>query len=166
MSDPTILPAIAVGASLAAGMGAALGWAAMRIRPDEHRLPEAINALLPQTQCGQCLYPGCRPYAEAIAHGEADIDRCPPGGDATVRAIAELLGREPRPLDPQYGTASRDAVAEIDEERCIGCALCLPACPVDAIVGAHRYVHTVIESHCTGCGLCVAPCPVDCIELR
>lgn len=166
MSDPTILPAIAVGASLAAGMGAALGWAAMRIRPDEHRLPEAINALLPQTQCGQCLYPGCRPYAEAIAHGEADIDRCPPGGDATVRAIAELLGREPRPVDAQYGTASRDAVAVIDEERCIGCALCLPACPVDAIVGAHRYVHTVIESHCTGCGLCVAPCPVDCIELR
>lgn len=166
MSDPTILPAIAVGASLAAGMGAALGWAAMRIRPDEHRLPEAINALLPQTQCGQCLYPGCRPYAEAIARGEADIDRCPPGGDATVRAIAELLGREPRPVDAQYGTASRDAVAVIDEERCIGCALCLPACPVDAIVGAHRYVHTVIESHCTGCGLCVAPCPVDCIELR
>ena len=166
MSDPTVLPAIAVGAAFAAGMGAALGWAATRLRPDEDRLPEAINALLPQTQCGQCRYPGCRPYAEAIARGEADIDQCPPGGEATVHALADLLGRKAKPVDPQYGPVSQRVVAVIDEERCIGCALCLPACPVDAIIGAPRYMHTVIGSHCTGCGLCVPPCPVDCIELR
>jgi electron transport complex protein RnfB len=166
MSDPTVLPAIAVGAAFAAGMGAALGWAATRLRRDEDRLPEAINALLPQTQCGQCRYPGCRPYAEAIARSEADIDQCPPGGETTVRALADLLGREAKPVDPQYGPISLRVVAVIDEERCIGCALCLPTCPVDAIIGAPRFMHTVIGSHCTGCGLCVPPCPVDCIELR
>lgn len=166
MSDPTFIPAIAAGAILAAGLGAALGWAATRLRADEDGLPAAINALLPQTQCGQCRYPGCRPYAEAIARGEADIDQCPPGGEATVRALADLLGRDPGPVDPQYGPATKNAVAVIDEERCIGCGLCLPACPVDAIVGAHRFMHTVIEAQCTGCGLCIPPCPVDCIELR
>jgi electron transport complex protein RnfB len=166
MSGPTFIPAIAAGATLAAGLGAALGWAATRLHPDKDGLTEAINARLPQTQCGQCRYPGCRPYAEAIARGEADIDQCPPGGEATVRALADLLGREPKPVDPQYGPAVRNVVAVIDEERCIGCALCLPACPVDAIVGAHRFLHTVLEAHCTGCGLCIPPCPVDCIELR
>lgn len=166
MSDPTLLPAMAVGVAFAAGMGAALGWAALRLRPDGDRLPEAINALLPQTQCGQCRYPGCRPYAIAIARGEADIDQCPPGGDATVRALANLLGREAKAVDPRYGLTMPHTVAVIDEERCIGCALCLPACPVDAIVGAPRFMHTVVEAHCTGCGLCIPPCPVDCIELR
>jgi electron transport complex protein RnfB len=166
MSDPTLLPALAVGAALATSMGAALGWDATRLRPDENRLPDAINALLPQTQCGQCLYPGCRPYAVAIARGEADIDRCPPGGEATVRALANLLGRAAGAVDPRYGPTLPRAVAVIDEDLCIGCALCLPACPVDAIVGAPRYMHTVIEAHCTGCGLCVPPCPVNCIELR
>jgi len=166
MSDPTVLPAVAVGVAFAAGMGAALGWAATRLRPDADRLPEAIDALLPQTQCGQCRYPGCRPYAVAIARGEAGIDQCPPGGDATVRALAELLGREPKAVDPRYGPSLAGIVAVIDEERCVGCALCLPVCPVDAIVGAPRFMHTVIEEHCTGCGLCLPPCPVDCIELR
>lgn len=166
MSDATVLPAIVVGAAFAAGLGAALGWAATRLRPDETRLPEAINALLPQTQCGQCRFPGCRPYAEAIARGEADIDQCPPGGETTVRALASLLGREAKPVDPQYGATAQQSVAVIDEERCIGCALCLPACPVDAIVGAPRFMHTVVEARCTGCGLCIPPCPVDCIELR
>jgi len=166
MSGATLLPAVGLAAGLAATIGAALGWAASRVRPDADPLVERIDALLPQTQCGQCRYPGCRPYAEAIATGTADIDRCPPGGEATVRALAALLGREPRPVDPQFGRTKRRQVAVIDEERCIGCALCLPACPVDAIVGAPRFMHTVIEAQCTGCELCLPPCPVDCIELR
>jgi len=166
MSGATLLPAVGLAAGLAATIGAALGWAASRLRPDADPLVERIDALLPQTQCGQCRYPGCRPYAEAIATGTADIDRCPPGGEATVRALAALLGREPRPVDPQFGRTKRRQVAVIDEERCIGCALCLPACPVDAIVGAPRFMHTVIEAQCTGCELCLPPCPVDCIELR
>ena len=165
MSEWSLIEALAVAAGLAAVLGAALGWAALRLRPDADPLVERIDTLLPQTQCGQCRYPGCRPYAEAIARGEADIDRCPPGGEATLHALAELLGREPRPLDPQYGVTKPRMVAVIDEERCIGCALCLPACPVDAIVGAPRFMHTVIERECTGCELCLAPCPVDCIAL-
>jgi electron transport complex protein RnfB len=166
MNAPGVLQATGVIAAIAAMLGAALGWAAGRLRPNADPLVERIDALLPQTQCGQCRYPGCRPYALAIARGEADIDRCPPGGDATVRALAALLGRDPRPVDAAFGKPKPPQVAFIDEERCIGCALCLPACPVDAIVGAPRYVHTVIESQCTGCELCLPPCPVDCIELR
>jgi electron transport complex protein RnfB len=165
MSGTTLLPAIGTATVLALTLGAALGWIAARLRSDPEALVERIDALLPQTQCGQCLYPGCRPYARAIASGEADIDRCPPGGEATVRELAALLGREARSVDPRYGIAGPPRVAVIDESRCIGCALCLPACPVDAIVGAPRYVHTVIEAQCTGCELCLPPCPVDCIAL-
>ena len=161
-----VLVTCGIAAGLALTVGAALGWAASRLPPATGRLVERINAVLPQTQCGQCRYPGCRPYAQAIADGEADIDRCPPGGEATVRALAALLDRAPRPVDPSYGTPKPPAVAWIDEERCIGCARCLPACPVDAIVGAPRYMHTVVAAQCTGCELCLAPCPVDCIELR
>jgi electron transport complex protein RnfB len=166
MSEATLLPAVTIAAALSAAAGAALGWAASRLRPDPDRLVERIDALLPQTQCGQCRYPGCRPYAEAIATGEADIDRCPPGGAATVRALANLLDRPVRPVDEEYGVTEPARVALIDEERCIGCALCLPACPVDAIVGAPRLMHTVVAAQCTGCALCLPPCPVDCIELR
>jgi electron transport complex protein RnfB len=165
VSGATLLPAMGLAAGLAASIGAALGWAASRLRPDAGSLVEQIDSLLPQTQCGQCRYAGCRPYAEAIATGAADIDRCPPGGEATVRALATLLGREPIPVDPQFGPINSRQVAVIDEERCIGCALCLPACPVDAIVGAPRFMHTVIEARCTGCELCLPPCPVDCIGL-
>jgi Na+-translocating ferredoxin:NAD+ oxidoreductase subunit B len=147
-------------------LGGTLGWAATRISHDVDGLVERINSLLPQTQCGQCLYPGCRPYAAAIARGEADFDRCPPGGAATAQAIARLLDRPPRTPDLRYGVTKPRQVAWIDETRCIGCARCLPACPVDAIVGAPRLMHTVIASQCTGCELCIAPCPVDCIELR
>lgn len=165
MNAATLWPAVGVAASLAVVLGAALGWLATRLRADPDSLVERLDALLPQTQCGLCRYPGCRPYAVAIARGEADTDRCPPGGEATARALAMLLGREPRTVDPRYGETRPPQVAMIDEARCIGCALCLPACPVDAIVGAPRFVHTVIESQCTGCELCLPPCPVDCIAL-
>ena len=124
-----------------------------------------IDALLPQTQCEKCGYPGCRPYAEAIARGEADIDRCPPGGDEGVARLAALLGRPAKPLDPAVGPFRPPQAAFIDEALCIGCVKCIDACPVDAIVGASKMMHTVIADWCTGCGLCVPPCPVDCISL-
>jgi electron transport complex protein RnfB len=125
-----------------------------------------IDALLPQTQCARCGYPGCRPYAAAIAGGAAQINQCPPGGAATIHALAELLGRDALPLNPLNGKESPLRVAWIDEARCIGCARCLPPCPVDAIVGASKYMHTVLAERCTGCELCIAPCPVDCIDMR
>ena len=124
-----------------------------------------IDALLPQTQCTKCGYGGCRPYAEAIARGEADIDQCPPGGDAGVAQLAALLGRAAKPLNPAFGEHRPPEAALIDESRCIGCVKCIDACPVDAIVGASKLMHTVIASWCTGCGLCIPPCPVDCISL-
>jgi Na+-translocating ferredoxin:NAD+ oxidoreductase subunit B len=126
---------------------------------------DAIDALLPQTQCTRCGYAGCKPYAEAIASGEAQINQCPPGGAATIDALASLLGRARLPLNPANGIEGPPMVAVIDETRCIGCAKCLPPCPVDAIVGARRFMHTVIEAQCTGCELCIAPCPVDCIVM-
>jgi Na+-translocating ferredoxin:NAD+ oxidoreductase subunit B len=124
-----------------------------------------IDALLPQTQCTRCGYPGCRPYAQAIAAGEAPINQCPPGGAATIEALAALLGRAALPLNPANGVEGPTLVAQIDEQACIGCAKCLPPCPVDAIIGAQRRMHTVVLALCTGCELCVAPCPVDCITL-
>jgi Na+-translocating ferredoxin:NAD+ oxidoreductase subunit B len=130
-------------------------------------LIEQINALLPQTQCRRCTFEGCRPYASALARGEADINQCPPGGDNTARALARLLGRQTKPVDPRFGLVRAvPLVAWIDEPACIGCTKCIQACPVDAIVGASKFMHTVITAQCTGCELCVAPCPVDCIEMR
>jgi len=126
---------------------------------------DRIDALLPQTQCGQCSYAGCRPYAEAIVRAEANINQCPPGGETGIRDLAELLGREPIPLNPENGVEKPRTLVNIDEQRCIGCALCIQACPVDAIVGAAKFMHTVIASHCTGCDLCLPPCPVDCIDV-
>jgi electron transport complex protein RnfB len=125
-----------------------------------------IDALLPQTQCTRCGYSGCRPYAAAIAGGEAQINQCPPGGSATIHALADLLNREFLPMNPANGTESPPQVAWIDESRCIGCARCLAPCPVDAIIGAAKFMHTVLAERCTGCELCIAPCPVDCIEMR
>ena len=129
-------------------------------------LAARIDSLLPQTQCTRCGYPGCRPYAAAVAGGEAQINQCPPGGSATIHALARLLGREFLPLDPGHGVEAAPKIAWIDESRCIGCARCLPPCPVDAIVGAAKFMHTVLADRCTGCELCIAPCPVDCIQMR
>lgn len=128
-------------------------------------LEEDIDALLPQTQCTRCGYPGCLPYARALARGEAAHNRCPPGGEATIHALAQRLGEPVLPLDPQCGSEQAHHVAVIDEALCIGCAKCLPPCPVDAIVGAARQLHTVVSALCTGCELCIAPCPVDCIAM-
>jgi electron transport complex protein RnfB len=129
------------------------------------RLEDAIDRILPQTQCTKCGYPACRPYARAIAAGEAAINRCPPGGDAGIHALAALTGRPYEPLDPACGSEGPRRVAVIDEGRCIGCTLCIVACPVDAIAGARKHMHTVIAGLCTGCDLCLPPCPVDCIDL-
>ena len=126
---------------------------------------DALDAVLPQTQCTRCGYPDSRSYAVAIAAGEAEIDRCPPGGAEGIVRLAALTGREPRSLDPACGTEGPRRLAVIDEDWCIGCTLCLDACPVDAIVGASKLMHTVIDPHCTGCELCLPVCPVDCIAL-
>lgn len=131
------------------------------------RRPSAddIDALLPQTQCGQCDYAGCRPYAEAIAAGQADINQCPPGGEAGIRALATLLGVPPKALNPRHGEHKPESVVFIREAECIGCTKCIQACPVDAIIGASKLMHTVLADHCTGCNLCIPPCPVDCIDI-
>ena len=160
-----MLIAVLVLTALGVIFGLGLGLVAIRFRVKSDPVVERIDALLPQTQCGQCGYPGCRPYAEAIASDEADINQCPPGGDAGIRALADLLGREPKPLNPENGEEQPRTVVVIDEQRCIGCTLCIQACPVDAIVGAAKLMHTVIESECTGCNLCLPPCPVDCIDI-
>jgi H+/Na+-translocating ferredoxin:NAD+ oxidoreductase subunit B len=152
-----------------AALGAAAAMLASGSSRDRERamLVERLNGLLPQTQCGRCTYTGCKPYAEAIADGSADTNQCPPGGDRTAAALARLMGRPARPVDPKFGVMpARPHVAWIDEATCIGCTKCIQACPVDAIVGASRLMHTVIVAECTGCELCIPPCPVDCIEMR
>jgi len=158
--------AIAVMALGSMLLGAALGYAAVRFRVEGDPLVEKIEALLPQTQCGQCSYAGCRPYAEAIANDEADINQCPPGGDEGIRKLADLLGREYKPLNAEHGEEKPRATAIIDEATCIGCTLCIQACPVDAIVGAAKQMHTVVAELCTGCELCIPPCPVECIVMQ
>jgi len=155
-------------ALLAIVLCSALGLASGRFRVKEISLAEriaAIDAILPQTQCGKCSYPGCKPYAQAIASGEADINQCPPGGKEGIRKLADLLGREVKPLSAEHGVEKPKALALIDEQVCIGCTLCIQACPVDAILGAAKQMHTVIADQCTGCELCVPPCPVDCISM-
>ena len=127
---------------------------------------EALNNLLPQTQCGQCGFKGCRPYAQAMLEGQADINQCPPSGNVGIEEIAQFLGVSPKALNPQFGEHKPKSVAFIDENACIGCVKCIAACPVDAIVGAAKFMHTIIASECTGCELCVAPCPVDCISMQ
>lgn len=138
----------------------------VRASSDSEAWVERIDRLLPQTQCGQCGFEGCRPYAEALARGEAGIDHCPPGGDAGARALAKLLDVPALPYDRSRGECRPGIVALIVEADCIGCTKCIQACPVDAIVGASKLMHTVIAPLCTGCELCVAPCPVDCIVMQ
>lgn len=147
--------------------GALLGYFSIHFKVEGDPLADKVNAVLPQTQCGQCGFPGCKPYAEAIAEGSADINRCVPGGMDTVEKIADLMGVEPKALDPSLDVAP--AVAQkafIMEELCVGCTKCIQVCPVDAILGSRRHLHTVIQSECTGCELCVPVCPVECIIMR
>jgi electron transport complex protein RnfB len=142
--------------------GALLGFAAVKFKTEGDPIADQVESMLPQTQCGQCGYPGCRPYAQAIADGD-DINKCPPGGEATIAALADLLGVEAKPLDAAEEAVP--SVAFIREAECIGCTKCIQACPVDAILGSAKHMHTVITSECTGCDLCVEPCPVDCIDM-
>ncbi|MEH6532482.1 MAG: electron transport complex subunit RsxB [Photobacterium frigidiphilum] len=157
-----ILIAVIVIAVLAAIFGLILGFASIRFKVEADPIVEQIDAILPQTQCGQCGYPGCRPYAEAIANGD-DINKCPPGGQATIEKLADLMGVEVQ--DSAHEEENIKTVAFIHEDMCIGCTKCIQACPVDAIVGGTKSMHTVIKDECTGCDLCVAPCPTDCIEM-
>jgi electron transport complex protein RnfB len=160
-----LLAAVLALVGLGAAFGALLGFAAVRFRTEGNPIVDQINDILPQTQCGQCGHPGCRPYAEAIANNDEPINKCPPGGEAGIQALADLLDVEVIPLDEEHGEEKVTAVAYIREPECIGCTKCIQACPVDAILGSAKHMHTVIVSECTGCDLCVEPCPVDCIDM-
>lgn len=157
--------AVIVISVLALVFGLLLGYAALRFKVEGDPVVDQIENLLPQTQCAQCGFPGCRPYAQAIADGDADINQCPPGGDTGIKALAKLLGRDAKPLNPDNGEEKPTELAVIHEHLCIGCTLCIQACPVDAILGAAKKMHTVIAAECTGCELCLPPCPVDCIDM-
>ncbi|MDO6426719.1 electron transport complex subunit RsxB [Thalassotalea sp. 1_MG-2023] len=161
----TALIAILILGLIGLAFGALLGYASIKFKVEGDPLAQQIDELLPQTQCGQCGYPGCKPYAEAVANGEA-INKCAPGGDETIKKIADLMGVEPIAMDESHEADNTPKVAFIIEEDCIGCTKCIQACPVDAIIGATKQMHTIITDECTGCDLCVAPCPVDCIEMR
>ncbi len=159
-----MLNALLVMLAIAVVLGAVLGFAAIKFRVEGNPMVDKIDAILPQTQCGQCGFPGCKPYATAIANGEADINLCPPGGEEGIHKLADLLGRDFVPYGGDTAPKPK-SVAFIDENNCIGCTLCTQACPVDAIAGAAKQMHTIIAAECTGCELCVAPCPVDCISM-
>ncbi|MDA9557808.1 electron transport complex subunit RsxB [Vibrio sp.] len=158
----TVIIAVIALVILAAIFGSLLGFASIRFKVEADPIVEQIDEILPQTQCGQCGYPGCRPYAEAIANGD-NINKCPPGGQATIEKLADLMGVEVQESAHELDNTKK--VAFIREDMCIGCTKCIQACPVDAIVGGNKALHTVIESECTGCDLCVAPCPTDCIDM-
>ncbi len=162
----SILVAIITLTVISTIFGVLLGYTSVKFHVEGDPIVDKIDALLPQTQCGQCTYPGCRPYAEAITSGEAGINQCPPGGEATMLALSDLLGIEPVALDEEHADEPQKTVVYIDEQICIGCTLCIQACPVDAILGAAKQMHTIIENECTGCDLCIPPCPVDCIHIK
>ena len=165
IAQQPILAALIALVGLGILFGALLGYAAEKFKVEGDPIVEQIDELLPQTQCGQCGFPGCKPYAESIASGDA-INKCPPGGQSTINAIANLLGVPAPELDAEHGEeADLRTVAYIREDECIGCTKCIQACPVDAILGAAKLMHTVIADECTGCDLCVEPCPVDCIDM-
>ncbi len=149
--------------ALASIFGLLILWVSKKFKVEGNPIVEQINAVLPQTQCGQCNYPGCKPYAEAIAAGEAPINQCPPGGQEGIKKLAELLDVEVMELNPENGSEAADQVVEIIEPDCIGCTKCIQVCPVDAIVGAAKQMNTVSLDECTGCDLCIPACPVDCI---
>ncbi|MDP8052230.1 electron transport complex subunit RsxB [Pasteurella atlantica] len=152
---------IAILTIIALVVGAILGYASIKLKVKADPIVEKIDAILPQSQCAQCGYPGCKPYAEAIANGD-DITKCIPGGPPLVIKIADLMGVEPPEME---GEAPEEMVAFIEEDMCIGCTKCIQACPVDAIIGTNKAMHTIIPELCTGCELCVAPCPTDCIKM-
>lgn len=165
ISQHPIVAALFALVGLSLLFGAILGFAAVRFKVEGNPIVDQIDTILPQTQCGQCGYPGCRPYAQAIVNGDA-INKCPPGGQSTINALADLLDVEAPALDAEHGTeAEVKKVAFIREAECIGCTKCIQACPMDAILGAAKQMHTVIADECTGCDLCVEPCPVDCIDM-
>jgi len=161
-----MITAVIVISVMALFFGLLLAYASIRFKVEGDPIVDRIDALLPQSQCGKCHYPGCRPYAEAIANGEVEINRCPPGGETTMLALAELLDRDPVPLDEDIAEEKPKLVAVVDEYNCIGCTLCIQACPVDAILGTGKHMHTIIAKECTGCELCLPPCPVDCIDMK
>jgi electron transport complex protein RnfB len=160
-----MLDSVFIFSSMALLLGLILGYAAIKFKVKGNPLIDQIDAILPQTQCGQCDYPGCKPYAEAIANGEAQINQCPPGGQDGVDALAELLNVETMTINDEHGETKPKRVAVVDESVCIGCTLCIQACPVDAFVGASKVMTTVIADECTGCDLCIPVCPVDCIDM-
>jgi electron transport complex protein RnfB len=159
-----MITAIVAIALLAAAFGLLLGYTAIRFHVEGDPIADQLDALLPQSQCGQCGYPGCRPYAEAVASGEAEINLCSPGGESAMLAIADLLGREP--VEVGEVEEKPKSIATIDEQICIGCTKCISVCPVDAIVGATKQLHGILAFECTGCELCIDSCPVDCIHMQ
>ncbi|MCF6344875.1 MAG: electron transport complex subunit RsxB [Thiomicrorhabdus sp.] len=161
-----MLTAIIIFVGLALVFGLLLGYAAIRFKVEGNPMTEQIDKVLPQTQCGQCTFPGCKPYAEALAKGETEVNLCIPGGNDVMLLIAEITGLEPKALDESVAVEKPKETAFIDEDVCIGCVLCIKACPVDAIIGATKLMHTVIQSECTGCDKCAPVCPVDCIDMR
>lgn len=161
----SILSAVLILLGMGLVFGAILGYSAVKFKVEGNPLVEQIDSLLPQTQCGQCDYPGCKPYAEAIAAGEAPINKCVPGGEDTMEDIASLLGVDPEPLEAGKEASPEATVVIIREADCIGCTKCIQACPVDAILGAAKQMHTIIAQNCTGCDLCIPVCPTDCIDI-